>query len=185
LNVAATVDLPFGRGRRWLSQGGLVDAVLGGWSFSVIGFVQSGFPVAIIQNAGAGATFGFGQRPNRVPGMSPVLTDDPKDSFDPACLCVRWLNPAAWTAAPVFTFGAAPHADPDARTPGLANWDVAVQKTIGQARARLLLRAEVINLFDDPGFFGPRIQFGPGNFGQILRSGNFPRTLQLSVRAGW
>ena len=56
---------------------------------------------------------------------------------DPACLCVRWLNPAAWTAAPVFTFGDQPRADPDARTPGRANWDVAVQKTIGLARARL------------------------------------------------
>ena len=41
------------------------------------------------------------------------------------------------------------------RTPGRANWDLAVHKTIGVARARLVLRADVINLFDDPGFFGP------------------------------
>ncbi|MEO8679655.1 MAG: TonB-dependent receptor [Vicinamibacterales bacterium] len=185
LNVTATVDLPFGEGRRWLSRGGAVNAVLGGWSVSVIGFYQSGFPVAIIQNAGAGATFGFGQRPNRVPGVSPVLTDDPVNSFDPTCLCVRWLNPEAWTAAPAFTFGNAPRADPDARTPGRANWDVGIQKTIAVARARFTLRAEMINVLNDPGFFGPLITFGPANFGQIRRSGNFPRTLQLSVRAGW
>ncbi len=185
LNVTATVDLPFGEGRRWLSGRGLANALVGGWSISAIGFYQSGFPVALIQNPGAGAPFGFGQRPNRVPGVSPVLTDDPKNSFDPTCLCVRWLNPAAWTAAPAFTFGDAPRADPDARTPGRANWDVGLQKTIGLARARLTLRAEVINVLNDPGFFGPLITFGPATFGQIRRSGNFPRTLQLSARAGW
>ena len=157
LNLAATVDLPFGQGRRWLSQRGLVDALLGGWSVSAIGFVQSGFPVAILQGGSAGAAFGFGQRPNRVPGVNPVLTDDPESAYDPTCLCIRWLNPAAWTAAPAFTLGDAPRADSDARTPGRANWDVGVQKTIGLARARLSLRAEVINLFDDPGFGSPRL----------------------------
>lgn len=78
-----------------------------------------------------------------------------------------------------------PRADSDARTPGRANWDVGLQKTIGLARARLTLRAEVINVLNDPGFFGPLITFGPATFGQIRRSGNFPRTLQLSARTGW
>lgn len=183
--MTATVELPFGEGRRWLSRRGLANALVGGWSISAIGFYQSGFPVALRQDAGAGATFGFGQRPNRVPGVNPVLTDDPKNSFDPTCLCVRWLNPAAWTAAPAFTFGDAPRADPEARTPGRANWDVGLQKTIGLARARLTLRAEVINVLNDPGFFGPLITVGSATFGQIRRSGNFPRTLQLSARAGW
>jgi hypothetical protein len=185
LNISGTWALPFGSGRRWLSEGGMAAAILSDWSISGIGTYKSGFPVAIIQNAGAAGTFGFGQRPNRVPGVDPVLSRDAASRYDPACACVQWLNPAAWSAAPVFTLGNAPHADGDARTPGRQNWDVAVQKAIAFDRTRVLLRLDVLNVFDDPAFFGPLITFGPGSFGQIRRDGNFPRTVQLTARISY
>jgi hypothetical protein len=81
------------------------------------------------------------------------------------------VEPGRLAAAPDFTFGDAPHADADARTPGRANWDVAVHKTIGLARARLTLRADVINLFDDPGFFGPLISSVPATSGSCGGAG--------------
>jgi hypothetical protein len=185
LNISGTVDLPFGAGRRWLSNGGPLGPVFGGWTISAVGVYQSGFPVAIIQGANAGGVFGFGQRPNLVPGVDPILTSDPANSYDPTCTCIRWLNPAAWSAAPAFTLGSAPHADPKARTPGRRNWDVGIQKTVALARARLAVRADVLNLFDNPAFFGPLITFGSGNFGRIGRDGGFPRTLQLMARLAW
>ncbi|MGH9386344.1 MAG: hypothetical protein ACRD2N_18875 [Vicinamibacterales bacterium] len=185
LNISATVELPFGAGRRWLSQDGLVGGVFGGWAISGIGVYQSGFPIAIVQSSNAASAFGFGQRPNVVPGVDPVPTRDPADSYDSSCACIRWLNPAAWSAAAPFTLGNAPHSDPKARTTGRSNWDVALQKTVAWARARLTIRAEVLNVFDSPAFFGPRITFGPQNFGQLFRDGGFPRTLQLMARLAW
>ena len=187
LNISGTLELPFGTGRRWLSDGDVLSHVLGGWTLSGVGVYQSGFPFAIIQNPGtnpAGA-FGFGQRPNVVPGVDPVLTDDPADSYDPGCSCIRWSNPAAWSLAPPWTLGNAPHADPNARTPLRTTWDAALSKTILIARARLTLRAEVFNVFDQPTFFSPLVAFGPQNFGQIGRDGGFPRTLQLMARMAW
>jgi hypothetical protein len=74
---------------------------------------------------------------------------------------------------------------PRARTPGRRNWDVALQKTVALVRTRLTIRAEVLNVFDDPAFFGPRIMFGPQNFGQLFRDGGFPRTLQFMARLAW
>jgi len=159
-----------------------------GWMLSAVGVYQSGFPVSVIQNNGSnpGFAFGFGQRPNLVSGVSPVLTDDPADSYDPSCSCIRWLNPAAWSLAPAFTLGNAPHADATARTPLRTTWDVSLSKTLSLAKTRLTLRAEVFNVFDQPIFFSPLILFGGNqNFGQIGRDGGFPRTLQLMTRITW
>ena len=168
-----------------MSNGGVLGGVFGGWAISAVGVYQSGFPVAIIQGANAAGVFGFGQRPNLVRGVDRSLSSDPANSYDPTCTCIRWLNPAAWSAAPPFTLGSAPHADPNARTPGRRNWDVGLQKTVALASARLALRAEVLNVFDNPAFFGPLITFGPTNFGQIRRDGGFPRTLQLMAKLAW
>lgn len=81
--------------------------------------------------------------------------------------------------------GDAPHGNPAARTPPRRNWDLGVQKTIALANARLALRADVLNLFDDPAFSSPLIAFGTPTFGQIRGNIGFPRTLQLMARLTW
>jgi hypothetical protein len=43
--LASVAELPFGKGRKFLSDaGGAVDAILGGWQFNVIYSLQSGLP---------------------------------------------------------------------------------------------------------------------------------------------
>ena len=65
------------------------------------------------------------------------------------------------------------------------NWDIALQKTHAVGASRVTLRAELINVFDDPAFFGPRVGFGLTTFGQLVGVNGFPRTLQLSARLAW
>ena len=65
------------------------------------------------------------------------------------------------------------------------NWDIALQKTQAVGGSRVTLRAELINVFDDPAFFGPRVAYGLTTFGQLTAVGGFPRTLQLSARIAW
>jgi hypothetical protein len=89
LNISGTLVLPFGTGRRWLSTGGVWSGVFGGWAISGVGVYQSGFPSAIIQSSNAASAFGFGQRPNVVAGVDPVLTANPSDSYNPSCACIR------------------------------------------------------------------------------------------------
>jgi hypothetical protein len=69
LNISGVYELPFGRGQRWLSGGGVVDVFLGGWSVSGIGSYQSGFPNVIVQNNNNSGLFGSFQRPNLVSGV--------------------------------------------------------------------------------------------------------------------
>jgi hypothetical protein len=44
-HAMATVDLPLGKGRRWLNKGGAADAVFGGWTVGSIFTFQTGQPL--------------------------------------------------------------------------------------------------------------------------------------------
>ena len=168
LNVSGTIDLPFGFGA------------------SVAATLQSGFPIAVGQAAQNSGLLGAGsQRPNVVPGVSPILTSNPADAFDAACVCIRWLNPAAWSEAPAFTLGNAPRADGRARTPGRRLVDVAVDRAFRLARGAVTVRAEIINALNARDFRGPNGQWGSATFGRIQSDSGFPRTLQLRARYAW
>jgi hypothetical protein len=48
LNIAGTVDLPFGRGRKWLNRTGVVDKLVGGWTIGTITIYRTGFPFRVL-----------------------------------------------------------------------------------------------------------------------------------------
>jgi hypothetical protein len=105
--------------------------------------------------------------------------------YDASCGCVAWLNPAAWSSAAPFTFGNAPRVDARLRTSARNNWNLAVQKAERMGSTTLTLRAEIINLFNDPDLTGPVISFGLPTFGRIFNSGGVARTVQLMARWGF
>lgn len=47
LNVTNMVELPFGEGRRWLSNGGVLAQIVGGWQVSTILSFYSGTPFSV------------------------------------------------------------------------------------------------------------------------------------------
>ncbi len=178
VNFTATVLLPFGEGRRWLSSG-LAGAILGGWSVTVAGRYQNGFPISISQSSNNSGLLGSGQRPNLVAGVDPATSGSTEDRL------ALWINPAAFTAAPAFTLGNAPRTVPGVRTPGQANTDLSIQKAHRFGTKTLSMRADVLNLFDNPLFLGPITTFGTATFGQITSVGGYARSVQFQVRLGW
>ena len=48
LQAFGTYDLPFGEGRRWSSDSGLINGLAGGWTFGAIFTLQSGTPFRLI-----------------------------------------------------------------------------------------------------------------------------------------
>jgi hypothetical protein len=52
VNSTLIVELPFGQGKKWLNQGGLSNAILGGWQTSAIVRYQSGAPIGIYSGRG-------------------------------------------------------------------------------------------------------------------------------------
>jgi hypothetical protein len=178
-NVNATFQLPFGEGRKWLSSG-VGNAVAGGWTVTIAARYQTGFPLSISQSSNNSNLLGSNQRPNIVPEVEPMTTGSQEERA-----VSGWINPAAFSAAPAFTFGNAPRTHPDWRGPGQRTTDLAISKTQRVGGTNLSLRVDVLNLFDDPLFIGPVTTFGTTTFGQINQVGGFARSLQFQVRLGW
>ena len=93
LILAPVIELPFGRGRRWLNQGGSADALAGGWTVAGILDFESGFPINVGQLGDNTGTFSGEQRPNINVGVDPVTTGSREDRFN------GWINPAAYSPA--------------------------------------------------------------------------------------
>lgn len=86
-------ELPFGKGKQFLNQGGIVDGVVGGWKASAIFQVQTGTPIAIPQVFRIGDPFATGGTPNAVTQAGEVCSTKTRTIS-------HWFNPCAFSQAP-------------------------------------------------------------------------------------
>jgi trimeric autotransporter adhesin len=177
--LSPIVQLPFGEGRRWATSG-LAERLLGGWTMSLVALYESGSPHNIVQSSDNTGSFGGVQRPNWT-GTDPKTPGDVYERLN------NYINPAAYQAAPAFTFGTGPRTDPRIRTPFRQNYDVALVKDTRIVRSvRGQIRLEVLNLTNTPKFRdGGESRFGLGAFGTITRQGGFSRLTQIMFRTRW
>jgi hypothetical protein len=178
LNVNGTFVVPIGAGHKWLT-GGLGNALLGGWSLTMAARFQNGFPVSVWQSTNNSGLLGSSQRPNLVPGVALATSGSLDDRL------TNWINAAAFTPAPAYTFGNAPRTLADLRTPGQRNVDLSVQKSQAVPGGTISLRADVLNLFDNPLFTTLQSQLGTPTFGQLTAVGGYARSVQFQVRYGF
>lgn len=181
--IAPIVELPFGFGRAWLNESRWADAFLGGWTLATLVTLESGFPINVTQQDNTG-TFSGSQRPNLNPGVDPRTPGDfaarLTSATNPAGM---WINPAAFSLAPAFTFGNAPRTLPNLRTPRRTNVDVSFAKDVRLGGgAKGTLRVEILNLTNSVKVFGPGQTLGTGTFGRITQQAGFPRTTQVTMR---
>jgi hypothetical protein len=151
-------DLPFGRGRRFLSgASGLTEGLLGGWSVSGSGRIQSGVPLVVVlrDDNGLGAEGNVrAVRPNLVPGVplkNPLYSRD----CPVGQLCEPYFNPAAFMRPPRGELGTAPRAIDEARWPTQHTLDLSIQKNFSlgkEGKRRLQLRVDAINVLNHPFF---------------------------------
>jgi hypothetical protein len=175
LSMAVTYEMPFGKGKKFLSGGRALDLMVGGWSANVVSVMQSGYPLTIWQpnsNSVFGPTV---QRPNAT-GLSPEVDAPFAKRLD------GWINPAAFSLAPQYTFGNVSRVI-GMRGPGQVNFDVSLFKTFAiTERLKAQFRAESLNVTNTPTFYGPNTTFTNPSFGIITTQGNYPRLIQLGVR---
>jgi hypothetical protein len=140
---------------------------------------QNGFPVSVWQSSNNSGLLGSSQRPNIVPGVDLATSGSLEDRL------TNWINPAAFTPAPAYTFGNAPRTLANLRTPGQRNVDLSVQKTQTVAGRSISVRADILNLFDNPLFTTLQSQLGTPTFGQLTAVGGYARSVQFQVRFGF
>jgi hypothetical protein len=178
LNIAYNYELPFGRGKRWLSAGGISDALLGGWTFSGVYRAQSGIPFQIVSsNCTVPSQLAASCIPALLPGASPFA-----QSLDHVDVSQGLLNPASFESADSFNLytGAGPRVQ-NFRQPGYSDFDIGLQKLVHLTeRVTFQLRGDAFNVFNAHHFntVGISIQssgLGGSAFDTDVASVNFGR----------
>jgi hypothetical protein len=201
-------ELPVGHGKRYLSEGGLVDRALGGWYVSGIASYKSGTPTEVYGPCGgtagdvlfAGCHFTGAARVNVIPGVNQTN----KSNFNP--MTTPFWNPAAFSVAGPLTFGNEPRSLSGARTFGSREEDFTLGKKtrLFGEKATVDFRAEFFNIFNrhiyqpnvgNPQLNSPFIPLGsPGcngsdqhfacGFGAITNASG-PRTIQFGLKIAY
>jgi len=186
LVISYVLDLPFGKGKRYLSGAqGWMDRIVGGWGVDGVTIFQRGFPLVFTNGQVNGTTlFGGGSRPNVIPGCVGTM---PGSATPPIA---EWFNTACFTAPPDFIFGNEPRVDSRLRAQGISNFDFAIFKRSrfgSNERLGLEFRTEFFNIFN-------RTQFAPPNsvcctannpnFGVVTSTatGTNPRLVQFGLK---
>jgi hypothetical protein len=184
-NLSAVYQLPFGKGKAYVSNPGIAASILGNWELSAIGTAQSGLPVNITidrSNASVPGLFSISgeERPNYVSGVS--LT--PANGSTPN----NWINAAAFSTPASQTFG---NLGRNAfRAPGVSQLDLGLSKYVSiTERMSLRLRADAFNVLNRAQFGAPNADLSASNFGIITTTiSNYatgrgtPREFQLSAK---
>ena len=167
-------DLPFFKD----SDQPVLRHVIAGWQISGVTTLQSGSPVNVTINtdrANIGIT-GL-QRPNVV-GSVPELSCVPDPARPPQRMSC--FDPSAFALPAEFTFGNAPRNL--LRGPGLVVTDLTLLKNVALGgQARLQLRLEMFNAFNNVNLGNPNAQLGNPAFGRISSAGSM-RQVQVGAK---
>jgi hypothetical protein len=173
-----TVQLPFGGGRKWATNG-WEDALIGGWDVSLVFTYEAGSPINVVQSSDNTGSYSGTQRPIWT-GVDPTTAGSTIDRLD------QYINPAAYSLAPAFTFGTAPRTDPRILCPSRINFDLAISKDVSVVgRLKAEFRVEILNLTNTPHFIGVESRFGLASFGKFTQQSGLMRVLQLMLRLKW
>jgi hypothetical protein len=180
----AVWEVPVGRGRAFLTRGGPLDWIAGGWRASAIFNYSSGQPLGL-GTSNSLPLFAGGNRPiiSTYEGWRPATIGE---SFDPAV--DRTIQPASFfPAQPANTIGNMTRYNPGFRANRLFTENLSFAKSFPiTERTRIDFRAELFNAFN-------RVRFGMGslslqsqNFGVLSRTAgdqaNSPRQIQLALK---
>lgn len=170
-----TYELPFGRGRKLMNRGGIVNTLIGGWDFAYTQTFQSGPPM-VISFAGSPNNYLPGNaRPNLVPGVDPITPNWTigANRF-PTQAQVPYLNAAAFSYPAAFTAGTLGRNVFEA--PGITWPQFSLSKEWKvYERARFILRWDSNNPFKSPNYGQPDATYNLQNLANFGRVGTATR----------
>ena len=166
--LSASYELPFGRGKQFLSgAGAVVNRLVGGWVLNGVYVVQPGPPL----NWGNVIYLGgdLNLDPRRIDG-----------AFDTTRFNTNSQQQLDWN---IRSF---PTRFTGLRQDGVYNADFSMLKnTAITEKVRLQYRCEFFNAFNHPTFDPPNLTPTNSNFGKITNQPNLPRIIQMGLRLSW
>jgi outer membrane receptor protein involved in Fe transport len=176
-------ELPFGQGRKWMDQGGVLDAIFGGWQVSVIFKYMSGLPLGITSNnwyAGWFYPIYVNADPN---GNYDTLFGGNFDASNPTAAGNQYFNGNNYSNPAYGQFGTGPGRFEQQRGFGWSGEDLGFLKnfTFGD-RYRLQVRFDLINVFNRHYYSNPVTDIGSNQFGYVVSTTGQPRQGQIGIR---
>jgi Carboxypeptidase regulatory-like domain len=194
-------EIPFGTGRRWLSNSGFISHVIGGWQVQGVYQVQSGQPLSFNPSTSTSPVYeGTG-----TPAGSAWGRGGFKTSSGNLTQTGNWFNTAQWAtkAAPSGSTGVAvgtpgsyyymnqyqvrtmPIRFDSLRADFMNQFDAAIQRNFSLSRlyesASLQFRADMINATNHPVYNTPSTDWTASTFGNITSQANQPRIYQFEA----
>ena len=165
VHASVTGELPFGKGRRWMNHGGVLNEVLGGWNIGDIFTFQTGAPVRL--TAGSRTFNDYGDSGVALNGITAATLQNSIGVYHVGAArggYVDLINPQYLTAAAGGT--ANPAYIKQNTTPGTIGQifylhgphqtfnDTSISKNfpIFKERVRFNFQAEFLNIFNHPTF---------------------------------
>ena len=166
-------ELPFGHGRHWLTDSGVLQTIFGDWQWNGDWSIASGLPFTPrIQNS-------FQDVSRGTPGtLRPNVTGQSASLANPNLL--EWFNTSAFVVPPNGQFGNARRNSIEG--PGQIVFNMSLSKTFPLKEARVLeLRAQASNVFNTPHLASLGTIVNSRTYGQVTSVDGL-RTMQLSAR---
>ncbi|MBL8203384.1 MAG: hypothetical protein JNM09_04085 [Blastocatellia bacterium] len=178
MQASYTYELPFGKGKAWLSNDEWLSKVIGGWSVSGLTSWRGGNPLVIRPLFNRTGTLIPNLHVNVVPGVNPNVENPSPQA---------WFNPAAFAQPDDFTIGNASYAHPTLREPGTQFHHLSMTKRFELSGDKTLeWVAEAFNFPNHANLNDPDTRIGTPaspnlNAGKIIGSTG-GRVMQLGVR---
>jgi hypothetical protein len=168
-------QLPFGRGRRFLSSANrLGDTVIGGWDLTGIVTLQSGSPFSVSMASNANLNTGTFLRPNRVCNGNKPSGRTIAAWYDTSCFALPALYTFGNTGRNILT------------GPGLQTIDAGLHKDFKIRDAfGMQFRAEFFNILNTANFGLPGNSITSSAAGRISTVVTTARQIQFAARFHW
>jgi Carboxypeptidase regulatory-like domain/TonB dependent receptor len=184
LVISYVIDLPFGKGQKFLSNAsGVTGKLISGWGVDGTTYFQTGFPLKLTYSGGtplSALSLGIGVlRPDVVPGCNQSTPGSREQRLG------QWFNTACFSPPPDYGFGDEGRVDPHLRQDSVNNWNFAIFKRtyFGPIeRMNIEFRAEFFNLFNRPQFGPPNTSLGSNTFGIVNSTVGNPRLIQFGLK---
>jgi hypothetical protein len=174
LKITNVIELPFGKGKRWLASNGWLTALASNWQVNNLLNFRTGAPINITASNSNLGGFNLTQRPDQIKevNMTKRVGSDG-----------TWFDTTAFQSTTAARFGTSGYNS--LRGPGYANWDFGVFRQINiTENVNVSLRMESFNFTNTPHFDAPERSITSSNFGKVTTSYG-ERQMRFGVRLGF
>lgn len=186
---SAGYELPFGKGKRYLSSG-IGNWIAGGWQLQPIVQLRTGYPFSVTAGSGS-CTCGtyVPQRVNLAPGRTSGKIAHPSP--------FHWFDRTAYVLPPAVTGSTSQYLGGTSnyqgtvtrnslRGPATAEVDFSAIKNFAVVeRLTAQFRAEAFNIINHPNFGNPAANISSGNVGTVTATSLDNRDLQFALKLIW